>query len=1101
MTQVTLFISAVSNEFAEDPQRFPERVHGAGDYRTYLRDKLTGPDVSVKVQEDFIAGGVLTLDKLVLYMKECDAVIQLVGDMTGAVASDIAVESLFESEPQLSRKISFLTTPSDAAKLGVSYTQWEGYLAHHYGKRLIVCAAESRAPRAGKHELVPEQRESQNAHLARLKQLERYPEITFASREELVIEVLRTLRTVLPPAKSESLPAAPLRLPYASLGELFIGREDFLEEIRASVVKAKKAGKWPKQVVRGLGGMGKTRLAVEYAWRYRDEYTAVLMVNGESPEALDRELASLAGVFQLDIDSSTPEPQRTQLALDWLRNHPGWLLVVDNVDSVAARGAVAKRLPDWSNGHLLITGRVTRWPRDVEPLDLRVLSSDDATRFLLEATQNDRSVQVDDVKQAELLANGDLGALCLALEQAAAYINKLGLSLAEYRKRWATNAKDVRKRADKSLMRYHEEKDVSLSVATTWQTTVDDLSEGAKATLRMFSWLSPDGIPVSMLELPSMTEQLDALTGEKASDVEEALAELRSFSLLSRRQSGRFESAGQVHRLVQLITRDSLSEGEQRRTFTSMVAVLAIYAGTEPDHFQLSRMDELPPHLDAMIAHGSQLGLEREIAPLLREQGTQFLNRALYPAAEASLRRALAIDEAQDGLAHADVAEDLRRLGDVLIELDRDKEAEPYFRRAVAICEANYGADDPRVEPMLNSLCAVLFSDENHEEAELVATRAIRINEIHNGAEHHTSVSSLLNLAQVLRRTDRVAEAISVNRRALAIAERHHGADAIDIYEALASLGMLLKFAGEADEAERVLRRMLAIFEASIGNSHPIYAQVASSLGNLLSSQERWAEAEPLLRQALAIADRTLPDTHPNIVFQLSAYTHVLSPLGRQTEEEPLARRLVALAIRDHGEADPEVALAFKRLAVCLFEQGKLEESEALSRRALSIHEAHFGTENPQAFNDLTGLARVVYAARRYEEAEVLYQRAIDASDPADTSETISVAMNSMYRGRALKALGRLAEAEAPFRRTLRIAEQEYPPGHFVVARALIELAEVIEGLARPDEAASLLVRATAIVKALPDEERANVSFSPEQLALIAGRAAGAGESPTVALG
>ncbi|MDB4910744.1 MAG: motif domain protein, partial [Gemmatimonadetes bacterium] len=520
MSQVTLFISAVSNEFAEDPRRAPERVRGPGDYRTYLRDKLTGPDVSVKVQEDFIAGGVLTLDKLVLYLQECDAVIHLVGDMTGAVASDIAVESLFESEPQLSRKIPFLATPASAATLAVSYTQWEGYLAHHYGKRLLVCAAEPNAPRAGRHELVEHQRRSQDAHLARLKELERYPEIVFASREELVIEVLRTLRTVLPPAKSESLPAAPLRLPYASLGELFIGRDDFLEGIRASVARAKRVGAWPKQVVHGLGGMGKTRLVVEYAWRYRDEYTAVLLVNGESREALDRDLASLTGVFHLDVDASTPEPQRTQLALDWLKNHPGWLLVVDNVDSEDARGAVAGRLPDWSNGHVLITGRVTRWPRDVEPLDLRVLSAPDATRFLLEATEGGRSVRDDDQEQAEMLANGELGALCLALEQASAYINKLELSLAEYRKRWATNAKDVRSRADKSLMRYHEEKEVSLSVATTWQTTVDDLSVGAKAVLRMFAWLSPDGIPLAMLEHPSMAEQLDALTGEKNTDVE-----------------------------------------------------------------------------------------------------------------------------------------------------------------------------------------------------------------------------------------------------------------------------------------------------------------------------------------------------------------------------------------------------------------------------------------------------------------------------------------------------------------------------------------------------------------------------------------------------
>lgn len=1101
MSQVTLFISAVTSEFAEDPVRSPERVRGPGDYRTYLRDKLTGPDVSVKVQEDFIAGGVLTLDKLVLYLKECDAVIQLVGDMTGAVAGDIAVDALFESEPQLPRKIPFLAAPADAALLAISYTQWEGYLAHYYRKRLLVCAAQPHAPRAARHVADEAQRNSQDAHLARLNQLERYSEIAFASREELVIEVLRTLRTVLPPAKSESLPAAPLRLPYASLGELFIGRGDFLEGIRASVAKAKKAGAWPMQVVHGLGGMGKTRLVVEYAWRYRDEYTAVLLVNGESREALDRELASLTGVFHLDVDASAPEPQRTQLALDWLKNHPGWLLVVDNVDSENARSAVAGRLPDWSNGHVLITGRVTRWPRDVEPLDLRVLSAADATRFLLEGTASGRSVRDDDREQATRLANEELGALCLALEQAAAYINKLELTLAEYRQRWATNAKDVRSRADKSLMRYHEEKELSLSVATTWQTTVDELSTVARVVLRMFSWLAPEGIPLAMLEHPSMTERLNALTGEKESDVEEALAEVRSFSFLSRRQSGRFESAGQVHRLVQLVTRERLSEDEKRRSLLAMIAVLAAYAGVEEPNFRLTEIDELPPHLDAVIAHGASFGLQAEIAPLLRSQGEQFENRALYASAEASFRRALAINEEQLGAGHPDVAEDLRRLGNLLAKLNREAEAEPQLRRALAIVERSHGEDDVRVVPMLDALSDVLSFDERFEEAERHARRALQLVERHNGADHHSAVEPLMTLAHILRNSDRLSESIGVYRRALAIAERYHGVDTFDTNHILAGLAMVLGEIGEVNEAERLFHRVLAIYERTIGNAHPIYASAVRYLGRLLAKQERWAEAEPLIRQALAISEKVLDETHPDIVLMLSAHSHVLSQLHRPDEEEPLARRLLAIAIRIHGDDHPDVAWALLRLANCLEDQGKLDQAEVCLRRALAITETPAGGNGPHAFTVLAAIARVVFAVQHYGEAEVLYQRAIDASDPADPSRAQSVAYCLRHRGQALCALGRDTEAEGPLRHALRIAEQEFPPRHFVIARGLIELARVLESLGRREEAALLLERARAIVEQLPEAERAAYDFSPAPVASIAKAPGSAGDAPVAAPG
>jgi tetratricopeptide (TPR) repeat protein len=1012
MPQVTLFISAVSSEFAEDPGQHPDRVSGPGDYRTYLRDKLTGPDVSVKVQEDFIAGGVLTLDKLVLYVKECDAVIQLVGDMTGAVASDIAVESLFAGEPHLPRKVPFLATPSDAARLGVSYTQWEGYLAHHYGKRLVVCSAQPHAPRAGKHSVDDAQRRSQDAHLARLKELERYPEIVFSSREELAVEVLRMLRTILPRAKSDALPAAPLRLPYASLGELFIGRNDFLAGIRASVVKAQQAGTWPRQAVNGLGGMGKTRLAVEYAWRYRDDYTAVLMVNGESQEALDRELASLTGIFHLDVDSSAPEPQRTRMAIEWLQKHPGWLLVVDNVDSEEARSAVTRRLPDWPNGHVLITGRVTRWPRDVEPLDLRVLSAEDATRFLLEATQHARAPRDDDREQAEALANTELGALCLALEQASAYINKLELSLAEYRKRWATNAKDVRSRADKSLMRYHEEKDVSLSVATTWRTTVDDLSVAARGVLRMFSWLAPEGIPLAMVEHDAMTAQLRALAGDDACDTEEALAELRAFSLLSRAQSERFESAGQVHRLVQLVTRDSLSAEEQKRTLKAMLDVLIAYAAEESEHFRLSALDDLPPHLEVAIAHGEKLGFRAELAPLLREQGEQFHNRGLFASAEAPLCRALEIDEADPDNPHADVPEDLRRLAEVLLELDRVAESEPHLRRAVEVAEARYGPEDHRVAPTLGSLALMLCIAGRYADAEPFAERALRVTEVHHGVDHPQSVDYLMNVARVYWKTVRLVDAMTMHRRALAVAERHHGVDALDTVHAMGNLAAFLGDVGDAAQAEQLYRRLFVIYEKSIGLSHPIVATTLHNLALLLMEQRRWSEAEPLLRQALAITERVVPPTHHHMWGLLGALARLMAHLGRRAEEEQLLNRMMPIVVFNVGEGDAMVANTLLRLGECVAEQGRLDEAEMFYRKALAIDEAAFGEHHFTTVRDLGWLARTLCDMGRLEEGERMFQRAIEASDITHGAGYEPVGVLLTERAEALVALGRGAEAE-----------------------------------------------------------------------------------------
>src|ERR1700730_3228780 len=110
MVHVRIFISAVSREFSG--------------YRDLLRSYLARPNVTVHIQEDFIAGGLPTLDKLDRYIKECDAVIHLVGDMTGAMAQRASIEHIIDRYPDFHQELPDLRPAFDGA-LDVSYTQWE----------------------------------------------------------------------------------------------------------------------------------------------------------------------------------------------------------------------------------------------------------------------------------------------------------------------------------------------------------------------------------------------------------------------------------------------------------------------------------------------------------------------------------------------------------------------------------------------------------------------------------------------------------------------------------------------------------------------------------------------------------------------------------------------------------------------------------------------------------------------------------------------------------------------------------------------------------------------------------------------------------------
>src|SRR5262245_43865982 len=183
-------------------------------------------------------------------------------------------------------------------------------------------------------------------------------------------------------------------------------------------------------------------------------------------------------------------PTRT-LPCYWLDTHPGWLLIVDNVDTEEAAQAVEELRDQLRAGHGLITSRIGNWSAGVEPLELDVLAPADAAAFLLERTPHRRK-GADDATRAGVIA-GELDGLALALEQAGAYIDKQRLSFAEYLQRWEAKRPEVLRWHDLRLMQY------PVSVAVTWKTTLVQLTEPERRLLEVRSWLAAEPIPLLLL--------------------------------------------------------------------------------------------------------------------------------------------------------------------------------------------------------------------------------------------------------------------------------------------------------------------------------------------------------------------------------------------------------------------------------------------------------------------------------------------------------------------------------------------------------------------------------------------------------------------------
>src|SRR4051794_21202074 len=361
-----IFLSAVTSEF--------------GQARDGIAADLRSRGLLVKVQSDFRqeADSDTTLRKLHDYIRACSVVICIIGTRSGACPPPAAAEPFAHMLPK--------------GITEASYTQWELFLARHYRRRLSLYIARDHVPDqpmpTGPD--VPDLQQALVRHIVEEQGLDRS---YFSDVNELARYVLRE-------DWPKKLGFKPIVLPYPSLGSLFKGREEFLTQLHESLRRT-AGGRTAivSKALYGLGGIGKTRAAVEYAWAHQDDYTALLFVIAEAPEALDRNIAALTGALMLPEFHTAEQEVRVQAVMDWLNANPGWLLILDNVDTPEALEAAEALLGRLIGGHVVMTSRLSNFPAQVEPLELDVLSEDDATTFLLDRTTGRRRAAADDAAQ------------------------------------------------------------------------------------------------------------------------------------------------------------------------------------------------------------------------------------------------------------------------------------------------------------------------------------------------------------------------------------------------------------------------------------------------------------------------------------------------------------------------------------------------------------------------------------------------------------------------------------------------------------------------------------------------------------------------------
>jgi tetratricopeptide (TPR) repeat protein len=668
---------------------------------------------------------------------------------------------------------------------------------------------------------------------------------------------------------------------------LFTGREDVLERLHQALHAGKTTALTQRQAISGLGGIGKTQTAVEYAFRYQGDYQVIAWVKADEPGTLATEFSTLARLLNLPIMQEQDQAFVIESVRRWFHEHSGWLLIFDNADDLLM---VKKFLPSSEKGHILLTTRSQTTGSIAQPVTLEKMPPEEGTLFLLHRsrlldldTPLERASPTDVAKARELVREMD--GLPLALDQAAAYIEETCCSLSDYLQVYKARQADLLKRRGKYSTDHQE------PVATTWSLAfgkVQQANAGAADLLRLCAYLDPDAIMEEIITKGA--SELGPALQKVASDpmaLNDSIGELLNYSLIRRNPDHTLT----IHRLVQAVIKQGMNKAMQRRWAERAVKVVN-YAFPEVKYENWLSCQQYIPHalVCASLIDVWEMTFP-EATNLLMQAASYLKDHADYAQAESLLQRVLDIRERVLGPDDPGTAWTLNNLAGLYGEMGRYEKAEPLYQRALDIKERVSGPDHPDTATTLNNLARLYRTAEEYKKAEPLYQRALDIYEQVLGPDHLYTATTLNNLALLYRVMGQNEKAEPFLQRAVDIVERVLGPDHPDTAATLDNLAGLYQYMGQNEKAEPLFQRALDIRERMLGSDHPSTSITLNNLALLYYVMGQYKKAEPLYQRALDINEQMRDPNHPETATTLNSLALLYRAMGQNEKAELLFQR------------------------------------------------------------------------------------------------------------------------------------------------------------------------------------------------------------------
>jgi tetratricopeptide (TPR) repeat protein/CO dehydrogenase nickel-insertion accessory protein CooC1 len=754
------------------------------------------------------------------------------------------------------------------------------------------------------------------------------------------------------------------------------------------------------QALYGLGGVGKTQLALEYAHRFMADYNLVWWVPSERAEEISLALAQLARKMELSVSDNVAEA--AEAALEELRRDttPHWLLVFDNADDPKQ---LEPYLPTGA-GHVLITSRNQAWTHSAEPLEVDVFTREESVNHLL------RHIPELDLDDARQVADA-LGHLPLAVEQASAWLEQTGMPARTYVAELATQSSKI--------LGLNQPSDYPMPVVATWNLSFERLKERSPAAVRLLqlcAFFSPGPISMDLLYSDEMNASLlpfDATLTEKLM-LGRVIRDISRFALIKVDQGS---NSLQMHRLVQAVIRSQMSDQEQldaRHEVHKILVGARPRQGETDDPSNWSTYDIIWPHLGPSRAEecddartrqllldwvryqyrcgefetcltlarrletgwtsllGSDdqqtLYLQFNIANVLRSQGRLSEARELDEYVLERQREVLGPHHPYTLMTAGGLGADLCALGDF-------EEALDYYKDAYESFKDQFGEDYPRTLAAAHNLACSMRLVGNYTEARTLNAETLDRQRQVLGDDHPNTLLSAASLAHDMREMGRFRDSVDLLRTTW---ERYCAVlneEMPETLRAAVSLAVSLRKAGEQSEAMNLAQDAFDRYKRRYGSDSPDTQSCALNLACDYAAVDEMPRAINLVSDVIREHQSSLGPDHPNslvAINNLACYYRVVDrlPEARKLAEETMQKMQDRL-----GEKHPLTLSCSVNLANCLADAGDLAAAMDRQHETIALLRETLGHDHPDTLICEANLAVTIRASGRGTEAEELRGR------------------------------------------------------------------------------------------------------------------------------